>query len=93
MNSKTIKETVARQKERMRQAEQAQPPENSPTVTPEQTHNDAQGKAKKYPHRVSFDMDTEQYKRLKRAAFESDRPMNELLRDAVDKYLSDQVNT
>lgn len=43
---------------------------------------------KKYPHRISFDMDTPQYKRLKQAAFESDRPMNEILREAVEIWLN-----
>ena len=41
----------------------------------------------KYPHRVSFDMDTPQYKRLKRAAFEEERSMNEVLRDAIEEWM------
>lgn len=44
-------------------------------------------KGKAYPHRVSFDMETPQYKRLKRASFEEERPMNEILRDAVEAWL------
>lgn len=49
-------------------------------------------KPRKYPHRVSFDMETKQYKQLKRAAFEGDRTMNEILREAVDKWLREQVD-
>ena len=40
-----------------------------------------------YPHRISFDMETEQYKRLKWASFDSDRPMNEILREAVEEWM------
>ena len=53
----------------------------------------AQDKGKKYPHRVSFDMERTQYRQLKKAAFESDRPMNEILREAVDQWLSNSGNT
>ena len=41
----------------------------------------------KYPHRISFDTTTEQYKRLKRASFDSGRSMNEILRSAADAWL------
>lgn len=44
-------------------------------------------KGKPYPHRVSFDMDKQQYKRLKTAAFESERAMNEILREAIENWL------
>ena len=44
-------------------------------------------KAKAFPHRVSFDMESPQYKRLKRAGFEQERAMNEILRDAVEDWL------
>jgi len=40
-----------------------------------------------YPHRLSFDMETSQYRRLKRAAFEQERSMNEIIREAVDQWL------
>lgn len=40
-----------------------------------------------YPHRLSFDMETAQYRRLKRAAFEQERSMNEIIREAVDQWL------
>ena len=43
---------------------------------------------KLYPHRISFDMSKEQYKRLKFASFELERPMNEILRDAVEIWLN-----
>lgn len=42
---------------------------------------------KQFPHRISFDMNKEQYKRLKLASFELERPMNEILRDAVEACL------
>ena len=67
------------------------PSEPSP---PQSTDPDIEGeKPRKYPHRISFDMEPGQYKQLKRAAFESDRPMNEILREAVSKWLSEQVDT
>lgn len=43
---------------------------------------------KPYPHRVSFDMNTAQYKRLKLAAFSSERSMNDILREATEDWLS-----
>ncbi len=42
---------------------------------------------KQFPHRISFDMSKEQYKRLKLASFQLERPMNEILRDAVETCL------
>lgn len=50
-----------------------------------ETSEEAQGK--KYPHRVSFDMGKEQYKRLKWSSFDSERSMNEILREAVDEWM------
>lgn len=44
-------------------------------------------KGKAYPHRISFDTDKAQYKRLKRASFEDERSMNEILREAVEDWL------
>ena len=62
---------------------QQQPP--LPTVTePVQL---PEKKGKPYPHRISFDMETQQYKRLKRASFETDQSMNELLREAAEDWL------
>ncbi len=42
---------------------------------------------KQFPHRISFDMSKEQYKRLKLASFQLERPMNEILRDAIEACL------
>ena len=42
---------------------------------------------KTYPHRISFDMDNSQYKRLKWASFDTDRPMNSILREAVEEWM------
>ncbi|NEQ29827.1 MAG: hypothetical protein F6K04_02300 [Leptolyngbya sp. SIO4C5] len=60
--------------------EPTQQPVEAPQVEPEQ------GKPK-YPHRISFDMGKAQYKRLKWAAFDSDRSMNEILREAVEDWM------
>ena len=43
---------------------------------------------KTYPHRISFDMESPQYKRLKWASFETERPMNSILREAVEEWMS-----
>ena len=42
---------------------------------------------KTYPHRISFDMDAAQYKRLKWASFDSETPMNSILREAVEEWM------
>ena len=42
---------------------------------------------KTYPHRISFDMDASQYKRLKWASFDSESPMNSILREAVEEWM------
>ena len=68
------------------------PPQQQPS-SPPVLGSFEEEKPRKYPHRISFDMETEQYKQLKRAAFEGDRPMNEILREAVDKWLREQVDT
>ncbi|MBD2072417.1 hypothetical protein H6F86_00515 [Phormidium sp. FACHB-592] len=62
---------------------QEQPP--LPTVAEPATLPEKKGKP--YPHRISFDMETQQYKRLKRASFETDQSMNELLREAAEDWL------
>lgn len=49
---------------------------------------EAEKGGKPYPHRLSFDMTTTQYRRLKRASFETDRSMNELLREAIEDWLT-----
>lgn len=56
-------------------------PESQPTNT--------QNK-KPYPHRISFDTDTQQYKRLKKASFEEERSLNDILREAVENWLKAQ---
>ena len=62
-------------------------PETPPEQPPEPKEDDGKGKGKAYPHRISFDMDKAQYKRLKWASFDSDRPMNEILREAVEDWM------
>jgi hypothetical protein len=46
-----------------------------------------QPQGKPYPHRISFDTTADQYKRLKRASFDSGISMNEILRSAADAWL------
>ena len=55
--------------------------------SPSEQEQEQEEKGKTFPHRISFDTDTPQYKRLKRAAFEEDRAMNEILREAVEGWL------
>jgi hypothetical protein len=42
---------------------------------------------KPYPHRISFDTTSDQYKQLKRASFDSGLSMNVILRSAADAWL------
>ena len=49
--------------------------------------SEAQENKKTYPHRISFDMDASQYKRLKWASFDSETPMNSILRGAVEEWM------
>lgn len=42
---------------------------------------------KAYPHRISFDMEKAQYKRLKLAAVHEERAMNEILREAIEHWM------
>ena len=58
-----------------------------PEIQTTPTAPEPEDQKKKFPHRISFDMTSEQYKRLKLASFQTDRPMNEILRDAVEAYL------
>jgi hypothetical protein len=59
-----------------------------PEVSPPTTDaNSEETLGKKYPHRVSFDMGNEQYKRLKWAAFDKGCSMNEILREAIDEWM------
>ncbi|MEA5449438.1 hypothetical protein VB780_12715 [Leptolyngbya sp. CCNP1308] len=58
------------------------PPPAAP-VTPQ----DDKDKGKAFPHRLSADFTTDQYKRLKRAGFETDQPMTTIVREAVEDWL------
>ena len=49
--------------------------------------DDEKVQEKTYPHRISFDMDNSQYKRLKWASFDAERPMNSILREAVEEWM------
>ena len=63
-------------------------PEIQPTVAPQSVEpRSPKPQGKPYPHRVSFDMTTEQYKRLKRASFEEECSLNEILRAATEAWL------
>ena len=62
-------------------ASQAEP------VKPSTDEDDKTTEEKTYPHRISFDLTTSQYKRLKWASFDSERPMNDILREAVEDWM------
>lgn len=62
-------------------------PEVQPFDKGKEPDVEAEDEGKPYPHRVSFDMASPQYKRLKRAAFEEGRSMNEILREAMEDWL------
>ncbi len=55
----------------------------APPAPPQEDGN----KGKAFPHRLSADFSTEQYKRLKRAGFETDQPMTTIVREAVEDWL------
>ena len=65
------------------------PASNSPTPAPARADKDEQKKEqeKSYPHRISFDLDNSQYKKLKWASFDSARPMNDILREALEEWI------
>ncbi len=54
---------------------------------PSSVSDDEKANEKTYPHRISFDMDSSQYKRLKWASFETERPMNSILREALEEWM------
>jgi hypothetical protein len=56
-------------------------------TTPPPVATDDEGKGKAFPHRLSADFTTEQYKRLKRAGFETGQPMTTIVREAVEDWL------
>ncbi len=64
-------------------------PASSPAPTPVIEDKDQQQEEneKSYPHRISFDLDNSQYKKLKWASFDSDRPMNDILREALKEWI------
>lgn len=68
------------------EATQKPPEASTPRPTEPTTEND-KGKKKTFPHRLSADFDKDQYKRLKRAAFETEIPMTEILRKATEDWL------
>ncbi|MBW4486021.1 MAG: hypothetical protein KME14_26150 [Tildeniella torsiva UHER 1998/13D] len=61
--------------------------DTSPAAPPTVAAQDDGGKGKAFPHRLSADFTTEQYKRLKRAGFETDQPMTTIVREAVEDWL------
>ena len=67
--------------------EATKPAEPPPTPAPPKPEPE-KDEAKTYPHRISFDMASPQYKRLKWAAFDSDRSMNEILREAAEDWMN-----
>ena len=62
---------------------------SSPAPAPAIADKDEQKEEneKSYPHRISFDLDNSQYKKLKWASFDSDRPMNDILREALEEWM------
>ena len=65
------------------------PASNSPAPVPAISDKDEKKEEneKSYPHRISFDLDNSQYKKLKWASFDSDRPMNDILREALEEWI------
>lgn len=59
----------------------------APAPPPPVPVQDDGGKGKAFPHRLSADFTTEQFKRLKRAGFETDQPMTTIVREAVEDWL------
>ena len=60
---------------------------NSPAPALEDKDEHKEGNEKSYPHRISFDLDSSQYKKLKWASFDSARPMNSILREALEEWI------
>ena len=54
---------------------------------PDSVADEEKVREKTYPHRISFDLDSSQYKRLKWASFDTSRPMNSILREAVEEWM------
>lgn len=62
-------------------------PPATPPATPEPTAQPREKGKPLYPHRISYDTDAGQYRRLKKAVFESDRKITEIVREAVEDWL------
>jgi hypothetical protein len=62
-------------------------PAPAPPTPPPAPPQDDGNKGKAFPHRLSADFTTDQYKRLKRAGFETDQPMTTIVREAVEDWL------
>ncbi|MBE9160656.1 hypothetical protein IQ265_28105 [Nodosilinea sp. LEGE 06152] len=62
-------------------------PAPAPPTPPPANPQDDGNKGKAFPHRLSADFTTDQYKRLKRAGFETDQPMTTIVREAVEDWL------
>jgi hypothetical protein len=61
--------------------------QKEPVADPEPPESPQPEMGKPYPHRISFDTDKQQYKRLKRASFEEERSLNDILREAAEEWL------
>lgn len=62
-------------------------PEIQPAPTAAPAPEPPKPPGKPYPHRISFDTTTEQYKRLKYACVDEGRSLNDALREAVENWL------
>lgn len=62
----------------------------TPEPTPQPELPTEENKGKPYPHRISFDTTKEQYKRIKRACFETERSLNDAIREAVEAWLQEK---
>lgn len=61
--------------------------QTSGQVNPDSRKQVPKDEGKAYPHRISFDMASAQYKRLKWASFDSEQSMNEIIREAVEDWM------
>jgi hypothetical protein len=65
-------------------------PEIQPTNPEPKQQEEPEEKSKPFPHRVSFDMDTQQYNRLDFASFKSKQSKNKILREALENWLKEK---
>ena len=73
--------------ELLRRPENVLPFSPAPASTIKDKDEKKEENGKSYPHRISFDLDSSQYKKLKWASFDSDRPMNDILREALEEWM------